>query len=84
MIFDQTRELPTARVHQDAPSIAESIGVWFAARWQWFRPRMIPVAVAALGMVGMLRAVDYLSTANERSAIVGKAYSDPVRVVLAR
>lgn len=34
---------------------------WFVARWQWFKPRTLPCVVAALGLVAMVAAGDYLA-----------------------
>jgi hypothetical protein len=34
---------------------------WFAARWQWLRPRTVPCAVACLGMIAILASADYLA-----------------------
>jgi hypothetical protein len=34
---------------------------WLLARWQWFKPRTLPCAVAALGLVAIVAAADYLA-----------------------
>ena len=34
---------------------------WLVARWQWFKPRTLPCVVAALGLVAMVAAGDYLA-----------------------
>jgi hypothetical protein len=34
---------------------------WLVARWQWFKPRSVPCAVAALGLIAMVAAGDYLA-----------------------
>ena len=34
---------------------------WLAARWAWFKPRTVPCAVAALGMIAVMAAGDYLA-----------------------
>jgi hypothetical protein len=34
---------------------------WLAARWQWFRPRTLPCAVACLGMLAVMASADYLA-----------------------
>lgn len=65
MLFDEVRELPVATVRR-APraQLAILLGQlqrWLAARWTWLRPRMIPIAVAAVGTVGVVHAVDYLA-----------------------
>ncbi len=78
-------ELPIATILERRPtaaSVAAGLRTWIAARWSWLRPRTIPVAVAVLSMVGMLRAVDYLAHPPEGSSLVGKAYTahaDPAR-----
>jgi hypothetical protein len=34
---------------------------WLLARWQWFKPRTMPCVVAALGMLAVIAAADYLA-----------------------
>lgn len=34
---------------------------WLVARWQWFKPRTLPCVVAALGLVAIVAAGDYLA-----------------------
>ena len=34
---------------------------WVLARWDWFKPRTVPCAVAALGMVAVIASADYLT-----------------------
>ena len=34
---------------------------WLVARWQWFKPRWLPVAVAALSLFAVVSAADYLA-----------------------
>ena len=65
MLFDRGSELPMATVRR-APMewgdlLAGDFLRWSLTRWQWLRPRMVPVVVAFIGMLGMLQAVDYLS-----------------------
>ncbi len=66
MLFDRTAELPVATVRRPPGSTVEVMTSdfrrWLAARWQWFKPRTIPVTVAFVGMLGVLQAVSYLST----------------------
>ncbi len=81
MLFDRKAELPVATLHQRA-SIATAVTSWIAKRWQWFKPRSIPIAVAFAGRLGTVAAVECLS--DPGSAIVGKAYSTPVHVALSR
>ncbi len=71
MLFDQYAELPVATVR--APGwtvdvVTRDLGRWLAARWQWFKPRTIPVTVAFVGMLGVLQAVSYLSTPPQPAA----------------
>lgn len=65
MLFDRTAELPVATVRRAPGSrvevVASDFRRWLAARWQWFKPRTIPVAVAFVGMLGVLQALNYLS-----------------------
>ena len=63
MIFDQPpAELPVATLRprdSGAQLLLDARG-WLAARWQWLRPRAIPVAVAFVGMLGVLVSASYL------------------------
>jgi hypothetical protein len=34
---------------------------WFVARWNWFKPRSVPCAVAGLGLLAVLASADYLA-----------------------
>ena len=52
---------PRARV---VAAIA-SLQRWLVARWQWFKPRSVPCAVAGLGMIGVLAFSDYLAHADQ-------------------
>lgn len=63
MIFDQPpAELPVAtlRPRDSASQLLLDARGWLAARWQWLRPRAIPVAVAFAGMIGVLVSASYL------------------------
>lgn len=65
MLFDRGSELPQATI-QRAPAewgdvVAGDFMRWLGTRWTWLRPRLVPVVVALVGMLGMLEAVDYLS-----------------------
>jgi hypothetical protein len=77
MLFDQVRELPVATVRRAPrsllPRLAGDLSRWLLARWEWFRPRLIPVAVALVGMLGVLRAVDYLSHPHGGDAVPAQA-----------
>ena len=46
-------------------ALAGSFSRWLAARWQWFRPRTVPCAVAALGMIAVLASANYLAHYKE-------------------
>lgn len=74
MLFDAPRELPVATVRRaPAPVVARLAGAfaaWLEARWHWLRPRSIPVLVAALGMVAVINAVNYLGRAHAVAAQV--------------
>ncbi|HEY4181579.1 MAG TPA: hypothetical protein VGM90_32250 [Kofleriaceae bacterium] len=65
MVFDRSTELPAARVVVEPRTLTElvgaGIGLWFAAHWRWLRPRMIPVIVAALSLVAVTQAMQYLA-----------------------
>ena len=64
MLFDQPpSELPVARLHQRGhlPAIPQALAAWFAARWQWLRPRTVPVIVAFIGMCAVMASAHYLS-----------------------
>jgi hypothetical protein len=37
---------------------------WLVSRWDWFKPRTVPVIVAALGMIFVLASADYLARAH--------------------
>ena len=65
MLFDGVRELPTATVRK-APDMRVGLLMgdlqrWLAARWSWFKPRTVPVLVAALGALAVVHSVNYLS-----------------------
>lgn len=65
MLFDRIAELPVATVRRVPGSrvevVASDVRRWLAARWQWFKPRTIPVTVAFVSMLGVLQALSYLS-----------------------
>ncbi|MBL0221040.1 MAG: hypothetical protein IPQ07_45135 [Myxococcales bacterium] len=67
MLFDKGRELPVATLRRAPHSVfARMLGElqqWLAARWSWFLPRTLPVAVAIVGLFAVLGAVDYLRRA---------------------
>lgn len=41
---------------------------WLAARWQWFRPRTVPCAVAGVGMMAVLAFSEYLTKDRPETA----------------
>jgi len=52
-----------ARLHQRGrlPSISHALVEWLSARWQWLRPRTVPVVVAFIGMCAVMASAHYLS-----------------------
>lgn len=78
MLFDRGMELPQATIRR-APRawgdiLAGDFKRWVLSRWSWLRPRTVPVVVAFVGMLGMLQAVEYLSSAGDApAAIAGDA-----------
>ena len=63
MIFDQPpAELPVATLRTRALETRLWLEVrgWLASKWRWLRPRSIPVAVAFVGMLGVLASASYL------------------------
>ena len=65
VLFDLGKsELPTATLvhkHESARTLLGALSAWLFARWQWLSPRMVPVAVAAIGMILVLWSADYLA-----------------------
>jgi hypothetical protein len=58
-------EFPIATVvPHDSASFARAatadLGRWFVAKWSWFRPRAVPMLVAALGFLAVIASADYL------------------------
>lgn len=58
-------EFPVATVvPHDSASFARAatadLGRWFVAKWSWFRPRTVPMLVAALGFLAVIASADYL------------------------
>jgi hypothetical protein len=57
----------TLRAHDPgarARALLGDLRGWLVARWQWFRPRTVPVLAAITGMVLVLQAADYLTHAH--------------------
>jgi hypothetical protein len=63
MLFDQApRELPVATVRSRGRTAVIAAGQrWFASKWSWLRPRMVPVAVAFVGMIAVLASANALT-----------------------
>ncbi len=60
------REFPVATILPRDPKSHAAVWLgdlrrWLVARWSWLRPRTVPVAVAAIGMLLVLASADYLS-----------------------
>ncbi len=64
VMFDHGNyELPRATVRSQAGFAGHrgELYGWFAARWTWLRPRMLPVMVALVGAICLLESGRYLS-----------------------
>ena len=67
VLFDHgPAELPVATARPQGPharaiALVADVQRWFAARWQWFRPRTVPCVVAGLGMLAVIASADYLA-----------------------
>jgi hypothetical protein len=74
VLFDQRfAEFPVATTVPRAPraraiALAADLRRWLAARWQWFKPRTVPCAVAMLGMIAVLAFSNYLTNLEDSSA----------------
>ena len=70
VIFDHGQtEFPVATLRPRDPSTRARVVVgdirrWVAARWSWFRPRLVPVVAAALGATLVIASAEYLSHAH--------------------
>jgi hypothetical protein len=51
-----------------AIAIGADVRRWLVARWEWFKPRSVPCAVAGLGMIAVLVSADYLAHHQDQSA----------------
>jgi hypothetical protein len=71
VLFDHgPAEFPIAAVRPREPRARVVVALaalqrWLVARWQWFRPRTVPCAVAGLGMMAVLAFSDYLAHDSE-------------------
>jgi len=57
-----------------AIALAAHLQLWLRARWAWFRPRTVPCAVAALGMIAVLASANYLAHWNQNPDADSDAY----------
>jgi hypothetical protein len=70
VIFERFHaELPVATlVAHDARSRSRALlgglATWLLARWQWLRPRTVPVIASAIGALLVIAAADYLTRAH--------------------
>jgi hypothetical protein len=61
----------TMRPHDAGARVTALFGAldkWLDARWQWFRPRTVPCAVAGLGMLAVLWFSEYLTQEHADTA----------------
>ncbi|MEJ7600325.1 MAG: hypothetical protein WKG01_20615 [Kofleriaceae bacterium] len=76
MIFDQPpSELPMATALPRASRarvavIAGDLQRWLSVRWQWLRPRTVPVIAAFVGMLAVIGAGRYLSRLAQQRSVV--------------
>ena len=63
-----------------AIALVNDLQQWFGARWQWFKPRSVPCAVAGLGMLAVIASADYLAHHQGQQ---DKAHVCSVKVTLA-
>jgi len=67
VLFDYRHtEFPVAmarprQLRARAIALAAGLQRWVSDRWAWLRPRTVPCAVAALGMIAVLYSADYLA-----------------------
>ncbi len=93
VLFDHRfAEFPVAHAVPHEPraraiALAAALERWLAARWLWLRPRTVPCAVAALGMIAVIAFSNYLanldddqgSTTNTQTTV--STYPSAVQVV---
>lgn len=75
--------LATMRPRETRAQITAAIGAiqrWLVDRWRWLRPRSVPCAVAALGMIAVMASADYLAHYKEDCV---KQHAAPVHIDLA-
>ena len=70
MIFDQPpAELPVATLlPRDKKSrLRASMFAWLSTKWQWFKPRTVPMIVAFVGMLAVIGSANYLRNYARRA-----------------
>jgi hypothetical protein len=71
VLFDHRfAEFPVAATVPRAPraraiALEADLHRWLATRWQWLKPRTVPCAVAALGMIAVLAFSNYLTNLDD-------------------
>jgi hypothetical protein len=65
-----------------AIAVAADLKRWLRARWEWFRPRSVPCAVACLGMLATLKSAEYLAH-QHHAASLGPTQAHVVHVQIA-
>ena len=65
MLFDRSRELPIATVrrarHAKLAVLAGDLRRWLDLRWDWLRPRMVPVLVALASLFAVMQSLSYMA-----------------------
>lgn len=72
VLLSHNYEFPTATLLAKQPprdALWTGLRAWFAARWQWLRPRTIPVAVAIASMIAALAATSALTDYARQSRV---------------
>jgi hypothetical protein len=88
VLFDHgPAEFPTAtavprEARARAIAVAADLKRWLLARWDWFRPRSVPCAVACLGMLATLKSAEYLAH-QHHAASSAPAHAHVVHVQIA-
>lgn len=75
--------LATMRPRETGARVTAALGAlqrWLVDRWHWLRPRSVPCAVAALGMIAVMASADYLAHYEEDCV---SQHAVPVHVDLA-
>lgn len=81
VLFDhRPAEFPVATTVPHAPraqaiALAADLRRWLLARWQWFKPRTVPCAVAMLGMIAVIAFSNYLSNLDQTDASASASVS---------